>query len=93
MTMTPIVSLFECLVPSEWNSLGRIRSCRVVERNVSLGMGFEVLKGYATLRHTHSLSLSFCLQDADQDVKLSNYRSRAMFASCHIMNKTNPLKL
>lgn len=58
--------------------MGRIRSCRVVEGNVSLGMGFEVLKGYATLRHTCSLSLFLCLLDADQDGELSNYRFRAM---------------
>lgn len=61
---------------------------------MSLGMGLEVLKGQATrLRHTFPPAPDPCLLDADQDVRLSNYRSRAVTASCHIMIMTNTLEL
>jgi hypothetical protein len=34
--------MFECLVPSWWNCLGRIRRCGLFGGGVSLGVIFEV---------------------------------------------------
>jgi len=39
-----IGSVFECLVPSWWNCLGRIRRCGLVEEGVSLGWTLKFQK-------------------------------------------------
>jgi hypothetical protein len=42
--MASMAPRFECLVPSWWNCLGRIRRCRFVGRGMSPGVGFKVSK-------------------------------------------------
>lgn len=57
--------MFEYLVPSQWNYLGRIRKCGLVRGGVSLEAGFRVSK--AAISPVSSL----CLVFVDQDTELS----------------------
>jgi hypothetical protein len=50
--------VFECLAPSWWDYLGRIRRCGLVGGGVSLGVGFEGLNNHAFL--SQPLSLHGC---------------------------------
>lgn len=54
--------IFEYLVPSWWNSLGRARRYGLIGRGMSLGMGFEVSKA-------QFIPISFlCFLLVDKDV-------------------------
>jgi hypothetical protein len=41
--------MFEYLISSWWNYLGRIRRCDLAAGGVPLGMGFEISKAHAIL--------------------------------------------
>jgi hypothetical protein len=75
--------MFECLVLSWWNYLGRIRRGGIVRGGILLEGEFEASKTHATL------SISFCLWPMGQDVALtylSSTLSAKLPACCQSSN-------
>lgn len=76
--------MLECLVPTCWNCLGRIRRDGLVGGGMTLGVSFEVSKDHARLSFSSSPTLpplpsSLPPLPVDQDITL-NHISRTMTA-------------
>ena len=78
--------MFECLVPSWWNCLGRIGRCGLRERGVSLGVGFEDSKDWC-----HSQCV-LCPVLVVQDVNPQPLLHRPAACYLHSVMSSTPLK-